>query len=126
MSALAKTRSTNPDVLNLAQQISAAQLPEIQQMQDWLTRAGASMDMGHTMHMDGMLSDDQMTQLTAASGTEFDRLYLEGMIAHHEGAISMARMIVDSSNPEAAKLGSGIVTSQKAEVSEMRKILDRL
>jgi len=126
MSALAQARSTNPDVLALAKQISAAQLPEIEQMQAWLTRAGASMDMGHTMHMDGMLSDDQMSKLAAASGTEFDRQYLEGMIAHHEGAIAMAGMIVDSSNAEAAKLGTTIVTSQTAEISAMKKLLASL
>ncbi len=126
MVALAETRSTNQDVLALAEQISSAQLPEIEQMRDWLTRAGASMDMGHTMHMDGMLSDDQMTRLTEASGAEFDRQFLEGMIAHHEGAIAMANMILDSSNPEAMALGSAIVTSQTAEISEMRKLLASL
>ena len=126
MSALAQTRSTNPDVLALAKQISAAQLPEIEQMRGWLTRAGASMDMGHSMHMDGMLSEDQMTKLSAASGTEFDRLFLEGMIAHHEGAIAMASMIADSPNTEAAKLGSAIITSQTAEISDMKTMLARL
>ena len=126
MSAMAETRSTNPEVLALAKQISAAQKPEIEQMQGWLTRAGASMDMGHEMHMDGMLSDDQMSKLAAASGTAFDRQFLEGMISHHEGAIAMARMIIDSSNAEAAKLGSAIVNSQTAEIADMKKLLARL
>jgi uncharacterized protein (DUF305 family) len=76
--------------------------------------------------MDGMLSDDQMSKLRAASGTEFDRLFLEGMIAHHEGAIAMASMIANSSNAEAADLGAVIVTSQKAEVADMTKLLASL
>lgn len=126
MSGMAVTRSTNPDVLALAKRISAAQAPEIEQMQDWLTRAGASSDMGHEMHMDGMLSDGQMTRLSIATGPEFDRLFLEGMIAHHEGAIAMAKMIVNSSNAEAAQLGSAIVTSQTAEITEMQTLLATL
>jgi len=126
MSGMAETRTTNPEVLAFAKQISDAQLPEIEQMRGWLTRAGASMDMGHEMHMDGMLSDEQMSKLTAASGTAFDRLFLEGMIAHHEGAIAMASMIVNSSNADAAKLGSAIVTSQKTEVADMKKLLASL
>lgn len=126
MSAMAETRSTNPEVLALAKQISASQEPEIEQMRGWLTRAGASMDMGHEMHMDGMLSDGQMTRLSIATGPEFDRLFLEGMIAHHEGAIAMSSMIADSSNAEAAKLGSDIVTSQAAEIADMQKLLASL
>ena len=126
MSGMAETRSTNPEVLALAQQISAAQLPEIEEMRGWLTRAGASMDMGHEMHMSGMLSDGQMTRLSTATGTEFDRLFLEGMISHHEGAIAMANMIIDSPNPEVAKLGSAIESSQTVEIADMQKLLARL
>ena len=126
MSGMAETRTTNPEVLAFAKQISDAQLPEIEQMRGWLTRAGASMDMGHEMHMDGMLSDGQMTRLSIATGPEFDRLFLEGMIAHHEGAIAMSSMIADSSNAEAAKLGSDIATSQAAEISAMQNLLATL
>jgi uncharacterized protein (DUF305 family) len=126
MSRMAETRTTNPEVLAFAKQISDAQLPEIEQMRGWLTRAGASMDMGHEMHMDGMLSDGQMTRLSIATGPEFDRLFLEGMIAHHEGAIAMSSMIADSSNAEAAKLGSDIATSQAAEIAAMQNLLATL
>ena len=85
MSTLAETRTTNPEVLALAKQIKDAQAPEIEQMTAWIDAAGAGMEMSHDMGMGGMLSDEQMTALDNAQGAEFDKLYLEGMIAHHEG-----------------------------------------
>lgn len=129
MSTLAATHTTNPEVLALAGQIENAQEPEIKQMQEWLDasggqRGGMEMDhMDHGMGMDGMLTDAQMTALDNASGAEFDKLYLEGMIAHHEGAIEMAKMITGSSNAEAKKLGEAIVTSQTAEIEKMQQML---
>lgn len=126
MSTLAETRTTNPELLALAMQIKDAQAPEIEQMTSWLDSAGAGMDMGHDMGMGGMLSAEQMTALENATGPEFDKLYLQGMIAHHEGAIEMAQMIIDSNNAEARKLGSNIVTSQSAEIAQMKKMLESM
>jgi len=63
--------------------------------------------------------------LESASGAEFDRLFLEGMIKHHQGAIQMAEMIINSANQEAALLGKAIVESQSAEISKMRQLLTR-
>jgi uncharacterized protein (DUF305 family) len=123
MSTLAETRSTNPEVLALAKQIKDAQAPEITQMTAWLDSAGAGMDMGHEMDMGGMLTEEQMTALSNASGVAFDKLYLEGMIAHHEGAIQMAQMISNSDNPEARALAEAIVTSQSAEIEKMKTML---
>lgn len=128
MSTLAETRSTNPDVLALAAQIKKAQSPEIRQMQGWLDSAGDSNamgmgDMDHGTGMGGMLTDEQMTALKNASGVTFDKLYLEGMIQHHEGAIHMAHMVTDSNNAEANKLGDAIVTTQTEEINQMNRIL---
>lgn len=123
MSTLAETRSTNPEILALAVQIKDAQAPEIKQMTAWLESAGAGMDMGHDMGMGGMLTDEQMTALSNASGAEFDKLYLQGMIAHHEGAIQMAQMIVGSNNAEAKKLAAAIISSQTAEIEKMKTLL---
>ncbi|NDE18688.1 DUF305 domain-containing protein [bacterium] len=95
-------------------------------MTSWLAEAGASMDMGHSMHMDGLLSDDDMAALERASGKEFDRLYLDGMIAHHQGAVAMAQTITDSANPNVAQLGSSIVASQTKEIELMKRILTGL
>jgi len=128
MSDLALERSTDPDVLELAQQIRDAQAPEIEQMEGWLDDAGAGTSMGHDpsdmgMGMGGMLSDEDMAALENATGAEFDRLYLEGMIEHHEGAIQMTRMIRDSSNDEVRALAEAIVESQTAEIERMEEML---
>jgi uncharacterized protein (DUF305 family) len=126
MSELAISRSQNIEVLELAEAIKGAQDPEIQQMKTWLKAAGAPASMGHDMHamgMDGMLTPEQLNALAEATGTEFDRLFLEGMILHHEGAIQMARMITNSENPEVRALGEEIITSQRREIERMRELL---
>ena len=123
MSTLAETHTTNPEILALAKQIKDAQAPEIKQMTAWIESSGAGMDMGHDMGMNGMLSDEQMTALGNAQGAEFDKLYLEGMIGHHEGALQMAKMIENSSNAEAKTLAVNIVTSQSAEIEKMKQML---
>ena len=123
MSTLAETNTTNPEILALAKQIKDAQAPEIEQMTTWIDTAGAGMEMGHDMGMGGMLSDEQMTALGNAQGAEFDKLYLEGMIGHHEGALQMTKMITDSNNAEAKELAANIVTSQTAEIDKMKQIL---
>ena len=123
MSTLAETHTTNPELLALAKQIKDAQAPEIEQMTGWINNANASMDMGHDMGMGGMLSDSDMAALAAANGPAFDKLYLEGMIGHHEGALHMAQMVIDSNNAEAKTLGENIVKSQTAEIAQMKKML---
>ena len=121
MSDLALQNSKDPEILKLAQQIKDAQAPEIEEMKSW----GASSDahMGHMM--DGMLSDDEMADLRMASGPEFDRLFLEGMIKHHEGAIDMAEMVVDSKKADVAALAKAIIEAQRTEISTMKKLLNR-
>jgi uncharacterized protein (DUF305 family) len=123
MADTALGKSTNPEILALANEIKAAQGPEIEQMKSW----GSSKSHSHAGHMmdEGMLTDDEMAQLKGASGAEFDRLFLEGMIKHHQGAIQMADMVIDSANEEAALLGKNIVESQSAEIERMRQLLTR-
>jgi uncharacterized protein (DUF305 family) len=75
--------------------------------------------------MDGMLSDDELAALRKSQGGEFDTLFLQGMIKHHQGAIQMADMVIDSANEEAALLGKAIVESQSAEIEKMRQLLTR-
>ena len=121
MSDLALQNSKDPEVLKLAQQIKDAQAPEIEEMKSW----GASSDahMGHMM--DGMLSDDEMADLRMATGPEFDRLFLEGMIKHHEGAIDMAEMVIDSRKADVAALAKAIIEAQRTEISTMKELLNR-
>lgn len=128
MSTLAETQTTNPEIFELAAQIKAAQQPEIEQMQAWIDAAEQPIGgMDHSGHaMGGMLTLEQMQELAAATGPEFDRLYLEGMIQHHEGAIQMTRMIENSPNPEVKKLAEDIIRTQTAEIEQMREMLTSL
>lgn len=121
MSNLALMNSQDPEILKLAQEIKDAQAPEIEQMKSW----GAS-SMAHAGHMmDGMLSEDEINELSAAKGSDFDRQFLEGMIKHHEGAIDMATMVTDSKNAEVAALAKVIIETQRAEISLMKNLLPR-
>lgn len=124
MSTLAETRTTNPEILALAKQIKDAQAPEIKQMTDWIESSGAGMDMGHDMGMGGMLTEEQMAALENAQGAAFDKLYLEGMIGHHQGALQMAKMIENSDNAEAKQLAANIMKSQSAEIDKMKQMLE--
>ncbi|MFZ9226239.1 MAG: DUF305 domain-containing protein [Candidatus Nanopelagicaceae bacterium] len=122
MVALAQTNTTNPDILALAEQIRGAQEPEIVLMKSW-PGVDASTHMGHTMS--GMLSESEIEKLGAARGAEFDRLFLEGMIKHHEGAIEMAKEVVDSKNQSVMKLAEWIVTVQALEIDTMKELLSK-
>jgi len=125
MSKLALTNTTNPQVLDLAQRIKAAQEPEIVQMNTWLD-GGYSM-MGHDGHqMGGMLSDEELAKLETLRDKEFDQMFLESMIVHHEGAIQMTQMITDSSNKEVKTLADNIISSQTKELAEMKELLANL
>jgi uncharacterized protein (DUF305 family) len=124
MSNLALTRSKNAEVLKLAQQIKDAQSAEIISMKSWLKDANMSEHMGHDMDhgMGGMMSEDEMSALTSASGSSFDTLFLKGMIAHHEGALHMVLMIQDSMDQNLRTLGENIIRTQSAEIELMKKI----
>lgn len=127
MSDLALSNSKDADVLKLAKQIRDAQAPEIIKMQGWLTDAGLSQDPGHAMGdgMGGMLSDSEISTLKGSTGKAFDKLFLTGMIAHHEGAIHMVMMIENSPNNEISNLGKEIVKSQTAEIELMKQLLKK-
>jgi uncharacterized protein (DUF305 family) len=134
MAKLAATRASDAEVKALAGQIAAAQDPEIATMTGWLTAWGEPMaapDGGHDMpgmtSMPGMMSDGEMTALAAAKGAEFDRMFVQMMIAHHNGAIQMARDEQKSGvNAEAKALAVTIEKTQTDEVATMQAILDRL
>ncbi len=120
MSDIALSNTTNPQVLELANQIKDAQAPEIEIMKSW-PGVDSMAHMGHMM--DGMLSDSEIEALRAATGAEFDRLFLEGMIKHHEGAIEMAADVIDSKSAEVAELAKAIIVAQEAEIARMRELL---
>lgn len=144
MSALVRSRSTQPSLRVLAERITVSQTDEIAMMQQWLrarglTPAGGA---GHDTHMPGMhdmaampammpgmLTPAQMQALRRARGAAFDRLFLEGMIQHHEGALTMVRSLL--AVPGAAQESSinrfvtDVDTDQRAEIQRMRAMLAR-
>ncbi|MDR7322653.1 MULTISPECIES: DUF305 domain-containing protein [Catenuloplanes] len=138
MAELAGTRAGNAEVKALAEKIIAAQQPEIETMSGWLTAWGAAvpepsmtgMDMGgmdHGSSMPGAMSAQDMAGLAAASGGEFDKQFLTLMIAHHEGAITMAQQETSQgASTEAKALAAKIVTDQQAEIVTMRELLTKL
>jgi len=131
MSMLAETRASSPKIKALATEIKGAQQPEIDQMTAWLEEWGIPvmpMDEAMSEHgghgMSGMLTDDQMQQLADANGPEFDRLFAEFMILHHEGAIDMAEDVVDSKDPRVAALAAAIIKTQADEIAHMQGFLN--
>jgi len=122
----------DPRVADLAQQIQEAQGPEIERMLGWLEDWGVeydpdSMDGMDHGGMDGMMSDDDMTALEESDGPEASKLFLEQMIAHHEGAVNMARVALDDAqNPEVLALAQQVIDDQTAEVTVMRDLLGDL
>ncbi|WP_454858483.1 DUF305 domain-containing protein [Promicromonospora soli] len=118
---------TNPEVTALATEIKAAQAPEIEQLGGWLDTWGAPRTMegdGHDGMMSGMMSQEDMQALDAATPPESDRLFLEQMIAHHEGAVEMAQTEVDSGSDAAAvEMAQTIIDTQTAEIATMEDLL---
>lgn len=128
MSALAEPNGASPEIVELAAQISAAQGPEIDQMAAMLERWGVPQMMDHSGHqMAGMVSDEDMDRLREATGPAFDRLFLELMIAHHEGAIDMTvDPLANGTDPELQTLLAAIVEAQTAEIAEMQGMLEQM
>lgn len=123
MSELAIETSTDPDLIDLAERIRDAQNGEIALMEGWLDDAGLRMPGMDEADMGRMFGDDEMEALEEAKGAEFDTLYLESMIDHHELAIRMTRLILNSDNAEVRALGESIVESQTAEIELMQQML---
>lgn len=136
MAGLADGRTTNQKVLSLAKRITAAQGPEITSMTDWLkswdkkvpSESGGMEGMDHgsssDMDMPGMMSDEDMKALESSSGAAFDEAFLTMMIAHHQGAITMAGTEeTDGKSPEAIDLAKKIQKDQASEISEMQTLL---
>lgn len=130
MASIALDRAQSPDVVKLAQQISDAQGPEIEQMSNWLEVWGqavpdSTMGAMSGMEMPGLMSAKEMQQLRQASGATFDQLWLEMMITHHQGAIEMAQTeLSDGSNTDAKQLAQNVIDAQQAEIESMQEILN--
>ena len=130
LAAMVPDRSTNPDVLALATKIAGAQQPEINTMKALLLQWDVdpnemSHESGHAgMAMAGMVDDATMVKLDNLKGTDFDTLWLQSMISHHEGAIAMAKTeIADGKSADMVTLAGSIVTAQQAEIDQMKQML---
>jgi uncharacterized protein (DUF305 family) len=132
MADLAIETSANPEVISLAERIVAAQDPEIDLMSGWLSEWGQAVpdpNMGHRggAMAEGMMTEADMAEMERASGTDFDRLFLEMMVVHHEGAIAMAEeLLADGRYPAAQELAEEVISVQRDEVEAMRALLERL
>jgi uncharacterized protein (DUF305 family) len=135
MVALINDRTADPQMKKLGLRIQISQEDEINMMKKWLTDHGAEIPGPHAHHMPGgmmpgMLSDEEMQQLAAAKGVEFDRLFLRGMIKHHGGALSMVDDLFNT--PAAAQEGgifafaSDVVADQKMEIERMGLMLKEI
>jgi uncharacterized protein (DUF305 family) len=132
MTTLLYERSTWQDIRMLAQRIDVSQADEINMMQGWLVvrDEGVPGNADHhahgTMLMPGMLTPDQMAELAAATGSDFDRLFLEYMIMHHQGAVIMVEELFAS--PGAAQesqifnFASDVIADQSMEITRMRRM----
>lgn len=140
MADLALDKADADEVKALAEQIKGAQDPEIQTMkgflEDWGQKEGEEPDdmddMGHSddsaesgdASETGMMSDDEMADLEAASGAAFDKAFLEMMVEHHKGAISMSETErADGESADAKELAGQIIEAQEAEIAEMETLL---
>lgn len=128
---LARDRSSDPALLELGNAIAAAQGPEMEQLSGMLRSWGQDPEAGmsHEGHdmaaMPGMVDDATMKRLESLSGREFDTLWLESMISHHQGAVEMAKAeIANGDNPEAKALAQHIIEGQEAEIAQMKKMLE--
>jgi uncharacterized protein (DUF305 family) len=139
MAELVHDRGSSDQVAAAADRIAAAQAPEILLMAQWLTERsldvpppGADpLDYDHAEHghagMQGMLTRDELDELADAEGAAFDRLFLQDMIEHHEGAIAMAQFVLThGADQRVNELATDIVAEQAAEIDRLRGILGSL
>ena len=133
---LLEKSGVDPEVTALAEEIKAAQQPEIDTMKSWLAAwgkdemadgMGGMGGMDHGGGDDGMATADELEEFEKADGATGQRMYLEMMTAHHKGAIAMAQAeIADGENPEAIEMAKEIVATQQQEITVMADLLAKL
>jgi len=134
MAALVADRTNRPELLDVAGRINASQADEIEFMQQWLRYRGQRVpdptahDAMHTSHkMAGIASPEQMAELAAAKGTNFDRLFLRLMITHHEGAVKMVKALFEHPgsvyDPVLYEFTTDINNDQTTEIERMNGML---
>ncbi|WP_051217674.1 DUF305 domain-containing protein [Nocardioides insulae] len=130
---LVAARTDTTDLPKLTERMAISQLDEIAQLERWLTERGEELPgvhhehgSGHDMQMPGMLTDAELSQLSAARGARFDRLFLQYMIRHHEGAVIMVQDLLNGEGgqePAIFQLAQHIESDQTIEISRMKHLL---
>lgn len=127
MSDFPLEQTKNQEIIDLATAIRGAQYPEMEYMNGILYEAGYREPIDveeHLAQMQGMLTADEMATLGSLSGAEFDRAFLEAMIKHHEGAVSMSEnMLVSGTNTQVKELAAKIIEAQNQEIVKMQVML---
>jgi uncharacterized protein (DUF305 family) len=133
MVVLIPSRTSREEMKKLGLRIEVSQADEINMMQDWLRARGQSLPDPHAHHapgarlMPGMLTQDEMTRLAAATGAEFDRLFLDGMIKHHAGALTMVQELFATpgagQEAEIFAFASDVDADQRMEIDRMAALL---
>ena len=129
MSELADRYAVDPAVRRMAARIRAAQGPEILMMSAWLEREGVEVPQPGDGHdgMMGMLTETEMAELARARGSRFDRLFLEGMIRHHQGAVRMSEnLAAEGVDVLVTEVAADVYATQNAEIARMRELLRNL
>ena len=133
MSRMAESHGANPQVLKLSNKIDQSQVPEIRIMQGWLQRNHQFVpdtSSWHKVMMSGMLTPEQLKELDAARGVDFDRAYLQMMIQHHAGALRMVDDLFNTSlagqEVDVNVFANDVVTAQTTEIGIMQKLLTQL
>ena len=133
MSRMAAAHGANPRVLKFATKIDQSQISEIRLMQDWLVRNGQSApdtSSWRHMQMPGMLTAQQLKDLDAAKGADFDREFLTLMIQHHEGALKMVSDLfatpLAGQDVDVSVFANDVQTVQTAEIGTMHAMLDEM
>lgn len=125
MTALVPERAANAQLKALASRMADTQGPDIRAMQAWLTRAGGgpAHDPSHDQ-MQGMATPEQLAALKAASGPAFDKMFVELMTRHHEGAIVMATDLLQTgSDVFVEEMAQDVISSQQKEIGQMKAIV---
>ena len=134
ISSWAPSHEANQSIRTLTERIVVGQSDDLVLMKQWLGDRGKPIpETGgghdHMMHMPGMLSAEQMAQLDAARGTEYDRLFLTFMIQHHQGALQMVFDLLNGgggSEPEIAQFIQHVDSDQSIEISRMADLAKKL
>jgi uncharacterized protein (DUF305 family) len=131
MTRLLMSRTMRVDMKLLGRRIELSQADEIEIMRGWLAARGQEIPSGHVHElMPGMLTPEEMNRLAHAHGVEFDRLFLEGMIKHHGGALIMVKELFDhpgaGQDSELFAFASDVDVDQRIEISRMGAMLAEL